>query len=348
MSQEEQGISKPAPFRGVKRQSLRVSAEDLVKIGYLDPAQPLPLVVEPHVADLGLASWVSGKRDFIEEQLLLHGAILFRNFAVESSVQFRYIASALYPDLLDYRDRAAPRIEVKKSVYTSTEFPADQSIPLHHEMSYSNSWPTRLFFFCEQPSAQGGRTPIADDRKIFPLVDPAIKERFLEKKIMYVRNYGEGVDMTWQEAFQTDDRTAVEAYCCRAGMEVEWRSGDRLRTRAVRRAVATHPRTGDVLWFNHAHLFHVSSLQPEVQAALREDFGDEELPRNALYGDGTPIEDSVLDEIRNLYERTAIRFPWQKGDILLLDNFLVSHGREPFTGARSILVAMAEPYTSPV
>lgn len=348
MSQEEQGISKPSPFRGIKRQPLRVSAEDLVKTGYLDPAQPLPLVVEPHVADLGLAGWVSGRRDFIEELLLRHGAILFRNFAVESSVQFREIASALYPDLLDYRDRAAPRIEVKKSVYTSTEFPADQRIPLHHEMSYSNSWPTRLFFYCEQPSAQGGRTPIADDRAIFPLVDPAIKQRFLEKKVMYVRNYGEGIDMTWQEAFQSDDRAAVEAYCRSGGMEVEWRSGDRLRTRAVRQAVVTHPRTGDVLWFNHAHLFHVSSLQPEVRAALRQDFSDEELPRNALYGDGTPIEDSVLDEIRDLYERTAIRFPWQKGDILLVDNFLVSHGREPFTGTRSILVAMAEPYTSPL
>jgi alpha-ketoglutarate-dependent taurine dioxygenase len=347
MSQGEQGAANPAPFRGVKRQSLRVSAEELVNTGTLGSGQPLPLVIEPRVTDLGLASWVSGQRDFVEERLLRHGAILFRNFAIESSVQFRDIASALYPDLLDYRDRAAPRREVKKSVYTSTEFPADQRIPMHHEMSYSNSWPTRLFFFCEQPSAEGGRTPIADDRKVFPLVAPAIKRRFLEKKVMYIRNYGEGVDMTWREAFQTDERTAVEAYCRSAGMEVEWRSDDRLRTRAVRQAVVTYPRTGDVLWFNHAHLFHVSSLEPAVRAALCEDFGDDELPRNALYGDGTPIEDSVLDEIRDLYERTAVRFPWQKGDVLLVDNFLVSHGREPFVGARSILVAMADPYTSP-
>jgi alpha-ketoglutarate-dependent taurine dioxygenase len=329
----------------MKRQAVRLSAEDLVTTGSLDPGQPMPLVIEPRMEKLALASWVNGRQDFIEEQLLRHGAILFRNFGVESAVQFREVASALYPELLDYRDRAAPRSEVKKSVYTSTEFPADQRIPMHHEMAYASSWPTRLFFYCEQPSVQGGRTPIVDDRKFFQLLAPDIKQRFIEKKVMYVRNYGEGVDMTWQQAFQNDDRSAVEDFCRNAGIATEWRSGDRLRTRVVRQAVVTYPRTGDVLWFNHAHLFHVSSLQPAVRAALLEEFGDDELPRNALFGDGTPIEDSVLDEIRELYEQSAVRFPWQKGDILLLDNFLVSHGREPFMGERSILVAMAEPFT---
>jgi hypothetical protein len=77
------------------------------------------------------------------------------------------------------------------------------------------------------------------------------------------------------------------------------------------------------------------------------EFKEDELPRNAFYGDGSTIESAVLDEIRDIYNRTAISFPWQKGDILMLDNFLVSHGREPYAGPRKILVAMADLFTNP-
>ena len=159
---------------------------------------------------------------------------------------------------------------------------------------------------------------------------------------MYVRNYGEGVDLPWQEAFQTNDRKVVEEYCVKARTQFEWRDGNRLRTRQVRQAVATHPVTGEVVWFNHAHMFHTSNLEPSVRESLLAEFKDDELPRNAFYGDGSPIEASVLEDIRAIYTNAAVSFDWQKGDMLMLDNFLCSHGREPFAGPRKILVAMAE------
>ena len=130
---------------------------------------------------------------------------------------------------------------------------------------------------------------------------------------MYVRNYGEGVDLPWREAFQTDDRGVVEEYCRQAGATVEWRDKDRLRTRSVRQVMVEHPRTGDKVWFNHAHMFHVSNLQPAVRASLLPEFAPDELPRNAFYGDGTPIEDAVLEHIRQVYQDTAVAFPWRRG-----------------------------------
>jgi alpha-ketoglutarate-dependent taurine dioxygenase len=36
----------------------------------------------------------------------------------------------------------------------------------------------------------------------------------------------------------------------------------------------------------------------------------------------------------------AISFRWERGDVLLLDNYLVAHGRNPYEGPRKILVAM--------
>lgn len=329
-----------------RRTAVRVSESELVRGGTLPGSPPFPHLLEPAIDKLNPMSWAESNRDWIEGRLLEHGALLFRGFQLPDPQSFFDFCHAVSPDLLDYTERAAPRREVQKQVYTSTEFPADEVIPMHHEMSYSHNWPTKLFFFCDVPAESGGATPLVSDREIFDRIPEEIKREFIAKKVMYVRNYGEGVDLSWREAFQTDDRAVVEEYLRRSHTEFEWRDGDRLRTRAVRQAVATHPKTGDTVWFNHAHMFHHSNLKPEVRKALREEFADDELPRNAFYGDGSPIPDGVLETIRGVYDDAALTFDWQQGDVLLVDNFLMSHGRQTFRGPRRILVAMAELYDS--
>jgi hypothetical protein len=103
-----------------------------------------------------------------------------------------------------------------------------------------------------------------------------------------------------------------------------------------------HPQTGDIVWFNQAHAFHPSTLEPAVRQALEAEMAVEDFPRHAFYGDGSPIEDSVIAEICEAYRQAAVTFTWQKGDLLLLENMLVAHGRAPFNGSRKILVAMSE------
>ena len=345
MSQKENATSTFARFPSTRR-AVRITPRAMVQASYLEPERRFPLILSPAVEALDLVSWVAANCEDIKQQLLKHGAVLFRGFDIRSPQQFGMLARAISPELLEYNERAAQRTEVGSRVYTSTEYPPDQPIPLHHEMSYSHNWPTKIWFFCDQPAEHGGRTPIAYDREVFKLIDPRIKERFIEKKVMYVRNYGEGVDLPWQEVFQTEHRAEVEDYCRRSRMEFKWRSNDRLQTRQVRQAIVTHPVTGDTVWFNHAHLFHVSNVDPLVRRSLLAEFKDDELPRNAFYGDGTPIETSVLDEIREVYNKASVAFDWQRGDVLMLDNFLASHGREPYSGPRRILVAMAELYTN--
>src|SRR6185295_14100684 len=95
-----------------------------------------------------------------------------------------------------------------------------------------------------------------------------------------------------------------------------------------------HPNTGEEVWFNHAAFFHVSTLDPIVRDVLLETIGEENLPNNTYYGDGSPIESSVLEEIRAAYAQEIVAFPWQEGDILMLDNMLVAHGRSPYSGPR--------------
>src|ERR1051325_6934435 len=166
MRVEEQAASGFNKFRPGQRKPVRLSSETMVKTGYLDE-QNFPLVVEPAVESVNLVTWAATQREFVEAALLKHGALLFRNFNVETTTQFEQFTRALPPGLLDYKERAAPRKEVSQNIYTSTEYPADQHIPLHHEMSYSHNWPTKIWFFCAKPADEGGATPIVSDRSIF-------------------------------------------------------------------------------------------------------------------------------------------------------------------------------------
>ncbi len=325
-----------------ERRAAAVSEETLVREEPLSAGRALPLLVSPRLPGLALETWAGGRRAEIEERLLRHGAVLFRGFEVGGIDGLeRFLAGVAGGPLLKYTYRSTPRVTVRGNVHTATEYPADQEIPLHNENSYAARWPLEIAFHCVTAAARGGETPLADSRRITARLSPALRERFATKGVRYVRNYGRGLDLSWQETFQTEDPAEVERFCHAGGIELEWLPGERLRTIQDRPALATHPRTGDLLWFNQAHLFHVSSLSPAMREALLTAFGPGELPRHAAHADGTEIDPADLAEIRAAYRAEAVAFPWQEGDVLLADNMLVAHGRNPYEGPRRIVVGMA-------
>lgn len=329
----------------IKRTRVSSSAEKLVSMELLTSGAELPLVVFPAVVGVDLAEWARLNRSMIDSRLRRHGAILFRGFDLATPQDFERALRGMTDRLIEYKERSSPRSEVAERIYTSTDYPANQRIFPHNEHSYSKVFPLRLFFFCVEPAEQGGETPIADCRTILQELSLTTRERFIAKKWMYVRNFNDGAGLPWQTVFQTSDREAVESYCREHLIEVEWKSGNRLRTRQVRPAIAEHPLTGEMVWFNHATFFHVSTLDRITRDELLAAFKEEDLPNNTYYGDGSRIELSVLAELRAAYLRRLIGFSWQLGDLLMIDNMLAAHSRAPFSGPRQILVAMADPYT---
>jgi alpha-ketoglutarate-dependent taurine dioxygenase len=329
----------------IRRKPISVSPVAAVKSDYMKPGQAIPFVVEPLTTGVDLAAWASDNKPLIDTLLLKHRALLFRGFDLGTVNDFKNVAMATCDgELVEYNDRTSPRHEISDGVYISTIYPADRRINLHCEGSYSLAWVLKIYFCCLKSPGQGGQTPIADVRKVFERISPSTIDRFREKQVMYVRNYNDGLGLTWQEAFQTTDQARAEAYCRENKIEFEWKGRSRLRTRQVRPAVRRHPRTGEWLWFNHAAFFHISAREPEVREGLLKIFDEEDLPYMTYYGDGTPIETSVIEEIKEAYRKEQVVFPWLEGDILLLDNMSVAHGREPYKGDRRIVVAMAEPY----
>jgi len=330
-----------ANFMQIKPKAVGLSGEGMIKTGYLQTGQTLPLVMQPALDDVDLADWTKGNLEFIEAGLLKHGAILFRGFGIDSAAAFEKVASAIRPNLFgEYGD--LPREGISDKVYKSTPYPEDKTILFHNESSHMHRWPMRQWFYCVKASREGGETPIVDCRKVYQRLDPEIIESFRQKKLMYRRNFVEGLDVSWHSFFRTTDKSAVEKYCRGNGIEFEWTGNDGLLTRQISPGVARHPRTGEMVFFNQVQLHHVFFLDPELRRSVESLFKPEEYPRNVCHGDGSPIADSVMEEIVRAYWEASVSFPWQEGDILMLDNMLTAHARNPFRGERKIVVAMAE------
>jgi alpha-ketoglutarate-dependent taurine dioxygenase len=332
------------PFTAGRRRTVSVS-EEPIRMEVLLPERPLPLTVTAELASVDLAGWAKSHGEFLESNLRKHGALLLRAFDAVKQEDFERFLDGISLERTHYVEGATPRKVVGKQIYTSTEFPPEHAIALHNELSYVLTWPMKVCFFCLVPSAEGGETPIADVRKVYARIPEQVRRRFEERGWMLVRNFGEGLSLSWQDAFRVQSEKELEEYCRTARIVLERLPGDRLRTTQVRPAIAHHPHTGEPVWFNHVAFWHISSLEPTASEYLLSEYGERGVPYNTFYGDGSPIEPETIDLIRRAYEAETVAFPWRKGDLLFLDNMLAAHGRRPFRGERKIIVAMGEPYT---
>jgi alpha-ketoglutarate-dependent taurine dioxygenase len=317
----------------------------------------LPVMIRP-VAGEKLEALLRTEREPLREILRRYGAILFRDFGLRSAEDFQKAAAQCFEgDLLPYLGGLSPRGQVKEGVFESTKLPAYMRITQHHEMSYLPNPPRAIAFFCELEPQQGGETPLADSRKVYKQIPAGLRERFEQSGVCYHRTlYGPKrnfvyaalnrwlkVRRSWMETFLTTDRSVVERLCAEQGGTAHWDGEDGVRMSNILPAVRRHPETGEKLWFNHVTTF---LMTPESAGMMRyllyrlAYLNPLHRPVHATLGNGEPITLEELRTINEAVDSATVRFKWKQGDLLLVDNLQVSHGRMPFRGARRILVAM--------
>jgi alpha-ketoglutarate-dependent taurine dioxygenase len=313
---------------------------------FFNGVESLPLVIRPSESNQELTPWASENRDFLENELLKHGGILFRGFRPQAPAELEAFIRAVSSEPLPYHERSSPRHQVEGNIYTSTDHPPNQEIFLHNENSYQSMWPMKIFFLSVEEAEVGGETPIADCRKILRDIDPRIRETFQARGFRIVRNYNTGMGLRWQTVFNSDEPAYVDTYCAAHGLKAEWLPNGVLRTTTLRgNPIAVHPKTGEETWFNHGTFFHVTSLGKEMSDTLLACLPKESLPTNTYYGDGEDIELDVLEHLRSIYRKHTVKFLWQHGDVLMLDNMFSAHGRSSCKGKRKVVVGMSEPMT---
>ncbi|MFL9869917.1 condensation domain-containing protein, partial [Paraburkholderia fungorum] len=309
------------------------------RVSALQAEQALPAVCEPWTSDVDPHAWARQHRAFIDATLAHHGTILFRGFNLSSVADFEAFAEAMSPGLYGgYGD--LPKKEGGRNTYRSTPYPEREMILFHNESSHLERWPRKQWFYCELPSKVGGATPIVDCREMLRRLPAPIVKAFREKHLMYIRTFTDRLDVAWQDFFGTEVRADVETRLRAAGVAFRWLPNDGLQTRTICPGVITHPVTGELAFFNQVQLHHPYFLRADIRADLLKMVGPDQLPRNVCYGDGTPIDEADLAVIGEAYEACAVRFEWRAGDVVMLDNMLVAHARDPYEEPRKIVVAM--------
>jgi alpha-ketoglutarate-dependent taurine dioxygenase len=321
--------------------------------------EKLPLVIEPTHPGMTLNSFfdiLKKEHNFFREELLKSGGLLFRNFPISNENDFSALIKSLgLGQFLDYIGGDSPRNKINDGVYTSTEAPPWLKIPLHNELSFVKNYPKHIYFYCHVAPQKDGETIIADARKVYETMDASIRKRFTEKGLKYVSRYFcrspilefinkyQRSHKSWMEVFETHSKKEVEKKCLESEFDFKWNKNDWLEISQTRPAILEHPQTGEKLWFNQCHLYDFNPKLlgwfPYLGAKILY-FRKHTLLHEVSFANGDPIPREDLYHIMDKLDENTIAFPWQKGDVMVLDNALAMHGRAPFTGKRRILAAM--------
>lgn len=330
----------------------------------------LPFVVEARdeTADIPLVElldWLSDNSTWREEELHRAGALLLRGFsAIRTAEDFAAVAQRMAPEILDYAGGTTPRSAVTGKIVTSTDAPRHVVIGLHQEMSYlapspafPDPTPDKVMFFCETAPGGGGQTPIADMRAVYRKLPSELIDRFesrgglvLHRKLPTEKKYG--FEVTWSTAFGTSDRGEMEKIAQRNGWRMKWAQDGGLEiTHGPSPVTLKHRVTGEKVWFNQAHLLHKSvapwtsdwlgSSPSEIaEARALEPLIKDRFYYHSTHADGTEISLSDIDCIKRVVTEEKVLFDWKRGDVMLIDNKLVAHGREPYQPPRTIFAAL--------
>jgi len=316
---------------------------DKVSIQPLFANQTLPIAISPLQGKMDLKIYIKEQERALQSALVKHGAILFRGFEIDSVESFNSLITCFSNRAIPYMFRSSPRFSLSDRVYFSTTYPESRTINMHSESSYSYAWGQKIIFCCIKAPAEKGETPIADNRKVLSSLSTALLDKFEQRGVIYQRNLSPEIGMSWEEVFQTSDQEEVKSMCRENNIKFDFLSKDNLVLRWRKPAIYTHPTTQERTWFNHAFFFNKYSLLDEMGLPFDESSVDDFLPSNTFFGDGSEISHDEYLEMKKAYEINKVMFPWQNGDVLLLDNMLTAHGRSPYKGERQIVVSIVEP-----
>jgi len=290
-----------------------------------------------------LEEFILNNKDFIYKKIYEIGAILFRGFNLKDAKDFEDIVKRIdQTKFKKYVGGDSPRYKVSDNIYTSTSYPPESTISMHHEKSYSNIYPKFIYFFCDIPPSFGGETPIADSRKIYNLLNKNIIDKFAAKKIKYIMNLHNGIGFgkSWKEVFEVESKIELENLLDKLCITYSWKSNELLCVEEIVDPIIKHPITSEFVFFSQADQWHPSNLDDEILSIMRQIREEKDFYHNCTYRDNSEINLDDLNIIRQLVNKQRVIFQWQKGDLLMLDNIISMHGRLPFEGERRILVAM--------
>lgn len=301
-----------------------------------------PMAYECQTPEKGLdavQAWVRAHRDECIAQAAQHGAVLFRGLPLKTAEDFDAFVSAFDWPAFTYDNSMsnAVRINHTPRVFSANEAPPEATINLHHEMAQTPIYPRKLFFFCRQASEVGGATSICRSDILWDqLVEkrPEFANACAEKGLMYTHtmpseeDHESGMGRSWRSTLSVETREEAEARLTELQYTWEWQDNGCLRVSTPALPAIRTLEDGRTSFFN------------QLIAAFTGWKDTRNAPSKALtFGDGSPMDDEGAQLASDLAEELIFDVPWQSGDVTLIDNYVVMHGRRTFEGKRSVLAA---------
>lgn len=199
------------------------------------------------------------------------------------------------------------------------------AIPMHAEMFYTEPRPKTMFFACMRPADENGETTIADGVAIWNDLPHDVKKLFETKKLVYRRIYN---DETWHNVYKTDDLNRVRELCAQTGVALIENENGVIETIHSCHAYYDHP----------AGRAFVNSILTWAGREYLLGKDDSKL----RFEDGSELSKDMLWAINDICEKHTVNIPWQPGNVALVDNYRVMHGRRAYedTG-RDIIMRMS-------
>lgn len=289
-----------------------------------------------------LLDWAQQNVTAIQDSLHEYGLILLRGFDAPEPDLCQGLISLIGGTLLDDVFWSTPRSRVSGKTFTATEYPARENIPPHSEMSYLTRYPRLLCFHALRCADTGGQTTVADLDAVSAELGSLTTE-VLERGVRYVRIFRDGIDIPLSKAFGTEDLTEITRIADAHGMRIDQGIDGATRITHEAQGALADARGGQPIWFNQLHLSHPARLPPVTRASLVALLGVDGPPRHAFFADGGLIADEVVHTVDAAFAGHTGLIEWQPLDVVLIDNLRFAHGRRPFTGPRTVHVAMGLP-----
>lgn len=284
--------------------------------------------------------WVRDSFADLDSKARQHGAILFRGFPLTTDQDLDgFIRAFDYPNF-PYEDSLSNAVRINRTerVFTANEAPPEVTICLHHEMAQTPVYPSRLFFFCEQPADVGGATPLCRSDVLFERLKdeyPAFVADCETKGLLYTNvmpaenDPTSGMGRSWQSTLRAETREAAETRLRGLGYSWEWLPDGCLRSTTPVLPAVLEIESGRKSFFN------------QLIAAFHGWKDSRNDPTKAVtFGDGSPLDPAKMDAIAGIAEELTFDLPWQQGDVALVDNRVVMHGRRTFVGTRKVLASL--------
>ena len=311
---------------------------------HADTAFPLVLVPSYQMANV---DEVAQQREALMAQLAIHGAIVFRGCDIADDQRFDRFVTAFGLENFPHDGSLSNAVRRNRTprIFTANEAPCDVEIFLHHEMAQTPLFPRYLFFCCEQAAAVGGATPLCRSDVLLQRLQarlPRFIERCRQKGACYalvmpgVADQASGQGRSWRETLGVESKEAAEARLASLHYQWQWLPEECLAVTTPALPLVRHTSAGQEVFFNQL-----------IAAFCGWQDQRNEQSRSVTYGDGSTIDEEDLKAATDIAYELSFDLNWQTGDVALIDNDRVMHGRRPFHGSRSVLASLCANPASP-